>query len=215
MCPGEDLQRQKHNNLVRETCPVVCILFLKHFQLTNFHLQLWSSSPRWILYWIYEKSGVTKQSTNGIFVIWHRDKEKNKLGSILEKSLYLIIDAARDKKLHGSRSLWERKLCIYSVHAHTKKITWKISRTLWNSMAMRRWTYCYQKSKLVHLVQILWYSTTGKIEFTWWSNKSCFLSENIQNFRNKRISPNKKGLIFLTKCEIQNFPVWLLLQCTY
>ena len=39
-CPKGNLQRHKYNNLDKETCPKICIIFSKNCGGTNFHLQL-------------------------------------------------------------------------------------------------------------------------------------------------------------------------------
>ena len=51
LCPRGILERHKQNNLDRETCPDICIHFFKPCGRINFPLQLWSSSPRCILFW--------------------------------------------------------------------------------------------------------------------------------------------------------------------
>ena len=46
-----------------------------------------------------------------------------------------------------------------------------------------------KKSELVYLVQFRRYSGFGYYEFSWRCNKSSFLLEGIQNFRDKRVLP--------------------------
>ena len=67
----------KYNNLDRESCPDICINFMKPFGRTNFHLQLWSSSPRCNFYWSSWKFSFPKQSENEKLVSWYQDNKKD------------------------------------------------------------------------------------------------------------------------------------------
>ena len=83
LCPTGVLQRYKDNNVDRKACSHLGFNFLKSCGRTNFSLQLWSSPPRFIVYWNTESSSVARYSTNETFNHWFRDNSEEKAGQLL------------------------------------------------------------------------------------------------------------------------------------
>ena len=85
LCPRRNLPRHKYNNLDRETCPDICINFLKLCGRSNYRPQLWSSSPRCIVYWSFEDLTSQNKAKMKKLFIDIKITKKIKLDSILEK----------------------------------------------------------------------------------------------------------------------------------
>ena len=127
LCPRVNLQRHQNINLDRETCPDVCIHFFKPCGRTNFPLQLWSSSPRCIIYWTCWKLASQSEAKMKNLFLDIKTTTKIKLGSILEKLTQC------HKRLKSAKFDMSQDDCDNEICASTHLLQIQKKSTNWSS----------------------------------------------------------------------------------
>ena len=120
----------------REICRDICTYFFKSCGGTNCPLQLWSSSPRIIFYWISWKFSFPKQGKNENLVPWYRDNKKDYTGQHPGET-HPTSQSTREKwaDLAWIKMIVRTKIVPLLSSYRSKRINHFICRSIWNDIA--------------------------------------------------------------------------------